>query len=178
MSTTLVRQLTAGSAIVLALGLGGCGTTAGDAAGPAVTAPSTSPAPTSTMTTSTTTTSTTATSTTAPTVPAELTAEEQLRVNPPPPQRLTATRDGAAVTLTWAPPPPVAVPHTYSDTVVEYRVYRSVDAGAEVLVGTSTTLTFTDAKPGSGTPRYAVSSVREHGVEGPRTDAVVVPPSS
>ena len=64
------------------------------------------------------------------------------------------------------------MPHTYSDTVVEYRIYRTVDGGAEVLVGTSATLAFTDAEPGAGTPRYAVSSVREHGVEGPRSDAV------
>jgi hypothetical protein len=167
MSTNQVRRLTAGSAIVLALVLGGCGTTVGDDKGPAVTAPSATPDPSSSATSTPSTASTS--------VPEELTAEEQLRVNPPPPQKLSATRDGTAVTLTWSPPPPVTVPHTYSDTVVEYRVYRSLDGGAEVLVGTSTTLTFTDAKPGPGTPRYAVSSVREHGVEGPRTDAVVAP---
>ena len=99
-------------------------------------------------------------------------------MNPPPPQRVSAAREGSAVTLTWSPPPAVAVPHTYSDAVVEYRVYRSVDGGAEVLVGTSETLRFTDARPGAGTPRYAVSSVREHGVEGPRSDAVAAPPAS
>ena len=116
--------------------------------------------------------------TVAPTsVPQELTAEEQLRVNPPPPHRVSAARQGAAVRLTWSPPPAVTVPHTYSDTVVEYRIYRSVDGSGEALVGTSKTLSFTDPEPGAGTLRYFVSSVREHGVEGPRTDAVVAPAS-
>jgi hypothetical protein len=175
MSTTLVRRLTNVGAILLLLAVGGCGSTSADDHDPGVTAPSSSTVRASSTARSASTV--TSTSTAPTTVPEELTAEEQLRVNPPPPQRLSATRNGAAVTLTWSPPLPVAVPHTYSDTVVEYRVYRSLDGGAEVLVGTSTTLTFTDARPGAGTPRYAVSSVREHGVEGPRTDAVAPPAS-
>ena len=168
MSTNPIRWLTAVSAIVVVLAVGGCGSTAGDAQRPAVTAPSTSVAPRTTSMTSSTSTS----------VPEELTAEEQLRVNPPPPRRLSAVRAGAGVRLTWSPPPAVTVPHTYSDDVVEYRVYRSVDGGPEMLVGTSATLAFTDPRPGDGTPRYAVSSVRAHGVEGPRTDVVEPPPAS
>jgi hypothetical protein len=164
MSTNLFLRLTAVSAAVLALAVGGCASTVADdehrAEGGAR---STSAAPSSSAPSS---------------VPQELTAEEQLRVNPPPPEGVSATRKGGAVTLTWSPPPAVTVPHTYSDTVMEYRVYRSVDAGAEVLVGTSATLGFTDARPGAGTARYAVSSVREHGVEGPRTDPVVAPSAS
>lgn len=168
MSTNLVRRLIAVSAIVLVLAVGACGT-AGEGADAGVTAPPMSAPATAVP-------STTAPTSAAPTsVPEELTAEEQLRVNPPPPQRVTAARQGAAVTLTWSPPPAVTVPHTYSDTVVEYRIYRSVGASAEVLVGTSRTLSFTDPEPGAGTLRYFVSSVREHGVEGPRTDVVVAP---
>ena len=170
MMTNPVRRLTAASAIALALALGGCGTTAAEDHQPGVTAPSTRVSPSSRVSPSR--------SVAPTTVPEELTAEEQLRVNPPPPQRVSAAREGSAVTLTWSPPPAVAVPHTYSDAVVEYRIYRSVDGGAEVLVGTSETLRFTDARPGAGTPRYAVSSVREHGVEGPRSDAVAAPPAS
>ena len=167
MSTNPVRRLTTVSAIVTALALSGCGSTAPEDQQPEVSSTSTSPA------------STPSTSTSSPaSVPEELTAEEQLRVNPPPPQRVSAARRGAAVTLTWSPPPPVKVPHTYSDSVVEYRIYRSVGSAAEVLVGTSATLTFTDAEPGAGTPRYAVSSVREHGVEGPRSDPVAAPAAS
>ncbi|GAA2162826.1 hypothetical protein [Pedococcus bigeumensis] len=163
-----VRRLSTVGATALVLAIGGCATTTTDDHEPQVSAPSTSTLrPTSPSASS------------SPTsVPSELTAEEQLRVNPPPPQRLKATRVGDAVRLTWSPPPAVTVPHTYSDTVVEYRIYRSVDGRGEELLGTSATLTFTDAKPGTGTARYAVSSVREHGVEGPRTNAVVVPPAS
>ncbi|WP_457255413.1 hypothetical protein [Pedococcus sp. P5_B7] len=162
MSTNLVRRLTAVSAIVLVVAVGGCASTAPDDHQPGMSAPSTTATSTSPSA-----------SRVAPTsVPPELTAEEQLRVNPPPPQRVRAAREGATVRLSWSPPPAVTVPHTYSDTVVEYRIYRTVDGGAEVLVGTSATLAFTDAEPGAGTPRYAVSSVREHGVEGPRSDAV------
>jgi hypothetical protein len=177
MSSNLVRRPAAiraivraiVSAIVVVLAVGACGS-AGEDADAGVTAPSTSAPPTTAP-------ATTVPTTVAPTsVPQELTAEEQLRVNPPPPQRVSAARQGAAVTLTWSPPPPVTVPHTYSDTVVEYRIYRSVGASAEVLVGTSQTLTFTDLEPGAGTLRYFVSSVREHGVEGPRTDVVVPAP--
>ena len=168
MNSNPIRWLAAVSSMVSVLAVGGCGTTARDTQGPAVTAPSTSLATTTTPRSSTASTS----------VPEELTAEEQLRVNPPPPRQLSVVRTGQAVTVTWSPPPAVTVPHTYSDDVVEYRVYRSVDGGPEVLVGTTPTLTFTDAKPGDGTARYAVSSVREHGVEGPRTDAVEAPSGS
>ncbi|KRF24842.1 hypothetical protein [Phycicoccus sp. Soil803] len=169
MSTNLFRQLTTVSATFTVLALAGCGSTAAEDHQPEVSAPSTS-ASAARVSTST---------SAAPTsVPQELTAEEQLRVNPPPPQRVSVSRDGAAVKLTWSPPPAVTVPHTYSDAVVEYRIYRTVAGGAERLVGTSATLTFTDAEPGAGTPRYAVSSVREHGVEGPRSDPVAAPAAS
>lgn len=173
MSTNLVRRLIAVSAIVLVLAVGACGT-AGEGADAGVTAPPMS-APATAVPSTTAPTNVAPTSAAPTSVPEELTAEEQLRVNPPPPQRVTAARQGAAVTLTWSPPPAVTVPHTYSDTVVEYRIYRSVGASAEVLVGTSRTLSFTDPEPGAGTLRYFVSSVREHGVEGPRTDVVVAP---
>lgn len=168
MSTNPVHRLTAVTGIVLVLALAGCASPTADDPEPRVSAPSTRSVPPSNPSTS-------APSTSAP---EELTAEEQLRVNPPPPQALSAAREGDAVTLTWSPPPAVTVPHTYSDTVVEYRIYRSADGGDEVLVGTSATLGFTDTKPGAGMLRYAVSSVREHGVEGPRADAVVAPPAS
>ncbi|SDP01389.1 hypothetical protein SAMN04489867_1179 [Pedococcus dokdonensis] len=168
MSTNLVRRLGAVTTILLTGVLGACGTSGSEAGSPAVTAP-----PSTTRSTSP-----TASSDKPTTVPEELTAEEQLRVNPPPPQRLTAVREGTSVTLTWSPPPAVAGPHSYSDRVVEYRVFRTVDGGGEALVGTSSSLTFTDVAPGPGTLRYAVSSVREHGVEGARTDAVTAPAAS
>lgn len=161
MSSNLLRRGSGLGALAVVLLVGGCGTGSSLDGQPGVTAP---PSASSTTTPST--------------LPEELTAQEQLRVNPPPPERLTATRRGATVVLAWTPPPEVTVPHGYSDRVVEYHVYRSADGGAEVLVGTSSSLTFTDTAPPAGTLRYAVSSVREHGVEGGRTDAVTAPAAS
>ena len=149
------------AAVAALTGCGGSGT--GDRT-PRITAPSASTSSTS--------------STSRTSLPEELTAEENLRINPPPPQGVSAAREGATVTLTWSPPPAVTVPHTYSDIVVEYRVYRSVDGRSETLLGTSRSLAFADASPVPGVLRYAVSSVREHGVEGARTDAVTAPPAS
>ena len=74
-----------------------------------------------------------------------LTAEESLRINPPPPQNVRAQVTGAQVELTWDEPPPVAAPHTYSDRVVGYRVYRRAQDGVESEpVGTSTERSYVD----------------------------------
>lgn len=103
--------------------------------------------------------------TSSTTVPAELDAREALRVTPPPAERVQASREGTAVLVTWAPPMPVTVPHTYGDRVVEYRVYRLETGGKVTLVGATTALHLRDGSPVRGS-RYAVSTVREHGVEG------------
>jgi hypothetical protein len=166
MSTSSIPRSTgvaAVVAIVTAVALTGCGGSSTDDSTARVTAPSVS---------------TSRTSPSEEPTAQELTAEESLRVNPPPPQRLVATRGDRQIELSWSAPPAVTVPHSYSDTVVEYRVYRSVDGRAELLLGTSRTLAFADTNPVPGVLRYAVSSVREHGVEGARTDAVTAPPAS
>jgi len=106
----------------------------------------------------------------------ELTAEEDLAVNPPPPEGVhvvSVIQD--AVELNWDPPPPVAVAHRYSDRVVGYRIYRR--EGTEVdlrpLAVTSDT-TYVDRSVTSGqTYAYVVSSVRERHVEGSRSDPPV-----
>jgi hypothetical protein len=104
-----------------------------------------------------------------------LTADESLRINPPAPRNVRVQQAVAGrVVLTWDEPPPVAVPHTYSDRVVGYRVYRRAPNGLESEpIGTTGERTFTDDTVRSG-QRYAyqVSSIRERDLEGLRSDPV------
>lgn len=75
--------------------------------------------------------------------PGELTAEEDLANNPPPPTHVRVLRaSNDAVVIAWDPPPAVSVPHHYSDqTVTANHTYE-----------------------------YIVSSIREHHAEGSRSD--------
>jgi hypothetical protein len=106
----------------------------------------------------------------------ELTAEGDLAIHPPPPADVRATSSDGAVELRWAPPPPVAVTHHYSDRVVAYRIYRRGPGEIELRsIGTSTALSYTDRTvPGAGRFEYAVTSVREHDIEGSRSSPAVV----
>jgi hypothetical protein len=112
----------------------------------------------------------------SPSQTGELTAEADLAIHPPPPADVRATPSNSAVELRWAPPPPVAVTHHYSDRVVAYRIYRRGPGEIELRpIGTSTALTYTDRTvPGAGRFEYAVTSVREHDVEGGRSSPAVV----
>jgi hypothetical protein len=112
----------------------------------------------------------------SPTRTGELTADEDLAIHPPPPLNLQATEADGQVHLTWQPPPPVRLPHRYSDRVVSYRIYRRGPDEAELRpVGTSTKLTYADRSlPGAGQFAYAVTSIRERGVEGGKSDPAVL----
>ncbi|MDX6323503.1 MAG: hypothetical protein QOF52_3361, partial [Propionibacteriaceae bacterium] len=110
---------------------------------------------------------------TASAVPSEMTAEGDLALNPPAPVNVRAARSGTTVKLVWDAPPPVRVPHSYSDRVVEYRVYRG-DGGELRPIGTSPVPRFTDSTVGPGTYSYAVTSIREQNVEGTKSDPAVV----
>ena len=151
--------------------LAGCGENAGSGVGPQGTAPSATAKPSS----RTPSPQSSSTSTPATSVPAELTAEESLRVTPPAPRALRASPAQGTVELSWEPPPPVTTPHTYGDRVVHYRVFRAVGSGAFALVGTTSSLRFSDPSvPAGSTVRYAVSDVRDHGIESSWTDSVSV----
>ena len=105
----------------------------------------------------------------------ELTPDENLRINPPPPRNVrVAAAVSGRVSLAWDAPPPVPVAHTYSDAVVEYRVYRRGPGELEFSpIGTSTERSYADTSvASSGTHSYQVSSIRERGVEGTRSDLV------
>lgn len=106
----------------------------------------------------------------------ELTPDDDLAMNPPAPADVRAGAVAAgAVELMWDEPPPVSVPHTYSERVVEYRVYRGGPGDPEpTLIGSSTELGFTDDTAQSGQIyRYTVTSVRERHVEGSMSDPAV-----
>jgi fibronectin type 3 domain-containing protein len=106
-----------------------------------------------------------------------LTYEESLSINPPPPTnvRVTEVRVGA-VRLAWDPPPPVAIPHAYSDRVVSYQVFRreAVELDFHPLAKT-TKRNYTDKAVRSGrTYKYVISSIREQNAEGTRSDPPAV----
>lgn len=105
----------------------------------------------------------------------ELTAEQDLAVNPPAPRsvRISTTGPGR-VELVWDVPPPVGVPHRYSDRVVGYRVYRQGPGQtAPTPVATTADLGFVDREVTTGRWSYVVSSVREQGLEGTRSAPAV-----
>lgn len=112
---------------------------------------------------------TTASSTRVPGPLDELSPDDDLAMNPPPPANVrTGAVAAGAVELIWDEPPTVSVPHTYSDRVVEYRIYRSGGGDVEsALIGSSTELGFADGTARSGQRyEYTVTSVREQHVEG------------
>lgn len=108
--------------------------------------------------------------------PSELTAEENLAMNPPAPVDVTATRIAAGVQIAWGPPPPVTVPHRYSDKVISYRVYRRAPGETEFSpIATVPELTYLDQSiKGTGRFEYVVSSIREQNLEGSRSNPPAV----
>lgn len=113
---------------------------------------------------------------TVATVPGELTAEEALRNNPPPPQNVRARVVNGTVEVTWDDPPAVTIAHSYSDRVVAYRVFRRGPGETELKpIGTTSTHRYMDATARKGVVyQYAVNSIREQNVEGPRSQAATV----
>ena len=162
---TRVLTLSAGFAVVATLTLSGCAgpDKAGDRR--AAEQPSPRPATNSPETVSAPTPSTEP--------PGELTAEEDLANNPPPPTHVRVLRaSNNAVVIAWDPPPAVTVPHHYSDHVVAYRVYRRTGHDVDFRpLATTTQMTYTDQTvTANHTYEYIVSSIREHHAEGSRSD--------
>ena len=103
----------------------------------------------------------------------ELTAEEAEAHNPPPPSNVrVAGAEPGALHLAWDPPPPVSQPHSYSDRVVGYRVYRRGPGEVEMRpIASVENQSYDDTSVRSGSSySYAVSSIRERNVEGTKSD--------
>jgi hypothetical protein len=87
-----------------------------------------------------------------------------------------AAVSAAGVQLVWDEPPPVLIPHRYSDEVAYYLVFRKLAGALDfVPLGRSSSRSYTDAAVQSGrTYEYVVSSVRVQDAEGSRSDPPAV----
>ena len=100
-----------------------------------------------------------------------LTWEDDLATNPPPPQDVKAVKEGTTVVLKWNPPMVVKVGHSYSDTIVRYRVFRrKADDAESIEVGVTGETTFVDESPPSGQVFYHVTALHEGDFESSRSD--------
>ncbi len=102
--------------------------------------------------------------------------EENLRINPPAVQNLTAAVQADGILLTWDAPPAVSVPHSYSDNILGYRVYRraqgSVLSDRALLAETDETR-YLDASAEPGVEYfYTVTALNERNLESSRADEV------
>lgn len=103
----------------------------------------------------------------------ELTADEELSINPPPPVAVRVSEvTEESVMLTWDRPPRVTAPHRYGDDVLVYRIHRRAAGEADFRpIGDSRTTAFVDRSVTAGRSyEYVVSSVHERNVEGGRSD--------
>jgi hypothetical protein len=110
-------------------------------------------------------------------MPEEQPLEEGLRWetdvadHPPAPQNVHAIAEGTGVRVTWEEPLKVAVPHSYSDVVKHYRVFRRLAANTDATeIGTTDQLFYVDSDPPSGLVFYHVTAVHEGDAESDRSD--------
>ena len=97
--------------------------------------------------------------------------EEDLGAHPPPPQDVKAVEEAKSVLVTWKQPIAVQVPHSYSDTIAHYRVFRRLASSADPIeIGTTDQLSFVDTEPPAGLVFYHVTAIHEGDVESSRSD--------
>lgn len=105
---------------------------------------------------------------------------EYHRVFPPAPVGVRAVREGAAVVVSWSPPPKVATDGrpAYDPEVASYRVYRVDGAGGRMLAGEvdAAATRFRDDRPGAADSAYAVTAVQRSGQESGLSGAAEAPP--
>jgi len=108
--------------------------------------------------------------------PGGISYEENLRINPPAVRNLAAQATGEGILLTWEAPPEVTVPHSYSDEIFGYKIYRRAEgeplSGRKLLAETQE-LRYLDASAATGmTYYYTVTALHDHDVESTRPDEV------
>jgi fibronectin type 3 domain-containing protein len=107
--------------------------------------------------------------------PSELTSEEDLSVHPPAPAALKAIVTEEGIEFSWEVPPPVNVPHGYSDKVLFYKVYRRTDATQFAFLAQSTETVYKDQDVIAGVKYYyTVTAMHENGIESIRPSEVSV----
>lgn len=108
--------------------------------------------------------------------PGGISYEENLRINPPAVRNLAAEATSEGILLTWEAPPEVTVPHSYSDEIFGYKIYRRAEgeplSGRRLLAETQE-LRYLDASAATGmTYYYTVTALHDHDVESTRPDEV------
>ena len=97
--------------------------------------------------------------------------ETDLSAHPPSPPNVKAIVLGTTIQVTWEQPPAVQVPHSYSDTIVHYRVFRRLASTPDSIeIGTTDELSFVDSDPPIGLVFYHVTAIHEGDAESGRSD--------
>jgi predicted phage tail protein len=93
---------------------------------------------------------------------------------PSQPLKLTAIGSNSLVTLTWEAPS-----YSGSSEIIEYRVYRSIDADHYTFLGSTTSLEFIDSTVSNGVTYYYVATVvNAHGESEHSNEVSVIPIAS
>jgi len=107
--------------------------------------------------------------------PSELTYEEDLSIHPPAPAALKAIVTEEGIEFSWEVPPPVTVPHGYSDEVLFYKVYRRTDATPFAFLAQTTETVYKDQDAIAGVKYYyTVTAMHENEIESTRPSEVSV----
>ena len=100
-----------------------------------------------------------------------------LALNPPPPADLAAKVISGGIKITWNPPPPVLIPHHYTDVILFYKIYRRTESTQFVFLTQATEISFLDKTAVQGTTYYyTVTAQHENGVESSRPDEISATP--
>ena len=104
---------------------------------------------------------------------AGITYEENLRINPPAVRNLAVETSGEGVLLTWQAPPAVTAPHSYSDAILGYKVYRRTGEEKRALLAETQELRYLDTSAQPGVEYfYTVTALHENNIESTRPDEV------
>ncbi len=110
------------------------------------------------------------------TTPSELTLNQDLSNNPPPPSELMAVWKGPGVQLSWEMPAVVTVPHKYLDAITYYKIYRHTDRTQPVFLAQTEQQSYFDRNVTVGTTYYySISAVHAGEVESIRAVEVSAP---
>lgn len=99
--------------------------------------------------------------------------EENLAINPPPVQNLSAQAQAGGIRLIWEAPPTVTLPHRWDDAVLGYKVYRrTADTRLAFLADTLDTQYLDETAEPGVEYFYTVTALHAHNVESTRPDVV------
>jgi fibronectin type 3 domain-containing protein len=104
-----------------------------------------------------------------------LTYEEYLSTHPLPPLNVQGSLKGEYIELRWDAPKTVTVPHSYSDTITHYKIYRGTTTEDMSSLASISGLTFKDYNI-SGSTRYVyeITAVHDGGVESAPSEGIRV----